>query len=129
MPAVRRRREIPRRSRLAARLGTAQVGTAFVPDADGTGTVLYAAVPGTRFEPQFGPSSRDRHLATGAAEIGTGEIGTGEIGTELAGLRRDVDTIEDLRAAAKIGLGAHTHGAGGGGRSWVRNYCGPIAPQ
>jgi 2-phospho-L-lactate guanylyltransferase len=103
LPAVRP-------AELTAALGAAaRLSTAFVPDTDGTGTTLYAAVPGARFEPQFGPASRDRHLATGAAEIGTGEIGTGEIGTDLAGLRRDVDTIEDLRAAAKIGLGPRTH--------------------
>jgi 2-phospho-L-lactate guanylyltransferase len=68
----------------AALAMAAPLGTAFVPDADGTGTTLYA--------------SRDRHLATGAAEIGI----------DLAGLRRDVDTIEDLRAAARIGLGPRT---------------------
>jgi 2-phospho-L-lactate/phosphoenolpyruvate guanylyltransferase len=72
----------------------ARMPTAFVPDADGTGTTLYAAAPGAQFRPQFGPASRDRHLATGAVEIGAG-----------AGLRRDVDTLDDLRAAAKIGLG------------------------
>jgi 2-phospho-L-lactate/phosphoenolpyruvate guanylyltransferase len=92
----------------AALRAAAGLGTAFVPDTDGTGTTLYAAVPGAQFRPQFGPASRDRHLATGAVEIRTGEIGTGEIGTDLAGLRRDVDTIEDLRAAAKIGLGSRT---------------------
>jgi 2-phospho-L-lactate/phosphoenolpyruvate guanylyltransferase len=92
----------------AALRAAARLGTAFVPDVDGTGTTLYAAVPGARFRPQFGPASRDRHMATGAVEIGTGEIGTGEIGTDLAGLRRDVDTIDDLRAAAKIGLGPRT---------------------
>ncbi len=91
----------------------ARLQTAFVPDADGTGTTLYAAVPGAQFRPQFGPASRERHLATGAVEIGAGEIGAGEIGageigTGLAGLRRDVDTIEDLRAAAKIGLGSRS---------------------
>ena len=52
------------------------------------------------FRPQFGPASRDRHLATGAAEI----VGP----AQLAGLRRDVDTLDDLRAAADIGLGPHT---------------------
>lgn len=82
----------------AALAAAARLGTAFVPDADGTGTTLYAAVPGARFSPQFGPASRDRHLATGAVEIGTG----------LPGLRRDVDTIDDLRDAAKIGLGPRT---------------------
>ena len=82
----------------AALRAAARLGTAFVPDTEGTGTTLYAAVPGTRFSPQFGPASRDRHLATGAVEIGTG----------LPGLRRDVDTIGDLRDAAKIGLGPRT---------------------
>jgi 2-phospho-L-lactate guanylyltransferase len=113
----------------AALTSASRLGTAFVPDADGTGTTLYAAAPRTQFRPQFGPRSRDRHLAGGAAEITTGatttgekvkgkkikaELGTGplrpaDIGTgELAGLRRDVDTIDDLRAAAKIGLGPRT---------------------
>jgi 2-phospho-L-lactate/phosphoenolpyruvate guanylyltransferase len=92
----------------AALAAAARLGSAFVPDTDGTGTTLYAAAPGARFAPRFGPASRDRHLATGAVEIGTGELGTGELGTDLAGLRRDVDTIEDLRAAAKIGLGPRT---------------------
>jgi 2-phospho-L-lactate/phosphoenolpyruvate guanylyltransferase len=82
----------------AALAAATRAGTAFVPDADGTGTTLYAAAPGAQFTPRFGPASRDRHLATGAVEIGTG----------LAGLRRDVDTVEDLRAAAKIGLGPRT---------------------
>jgi 2-phospho-L-lactate/phosphoenolpyruvate guanylyltransferase len=78
----------------------ARLPTAFVPDADGTGTTLYTAAPGAQFRPQFGPASRDRHLASGAHEIGLGESDTA-----LAGLRRDVDTLDDLRAAAKIGLG------------------------
>jgi 2-phospho-L-lactate guanylyltransferase len=92
----------------AALAMAAPLGTAFVPDSDGTGTTLYAAAPGARFRPQFGPASRDRHLATGAAEIGI----------DLAGLRRDVDTIEDLRAAARIGLGPRTQAmVGTGGMS------------
>jgi 2-phospho-L-lactate/phosphoenolpyruvate guanylyltransferase len=78
----------------------ARLPTAFVPDADGTGTTLYTAAPGAQFRPQFGPASRDRHLASGAHEIGLDESDTA-----LAGLRRDVDTLDDLRAAAKIGLG------------------------
>jgi 2-phospho-L-lactate/phosphoenolpyruvate guanylyltransferase len=74
-------------------------GTAFVPDADGTGTTLYAAVPSADFRPHFGPASRHRHLATGAAEI---------VDPGLAGLRRDVDTVDDLRAADALGLGPRT---------------------
>jgi 2-phospho-L-lactate/phosphoenolpyruvate guanylyltransferase len=88
----------------AALAAAARLGAAFVPDADGTGTVLYAAAPGTRFRPQFGPASRDKHLAIGAVEIGTVARET----ARFAGLRRDVDTMEDLRLAADIGLGART---------------------
>jgi 2-phospho-L-lactate/phosphoenolpyruvate guanylyltransferase len=83
---------------LAAALATAGgLGVAFVPDADGTGTTLYAAVPGAMFRPQFGVESRRRHLASGAAEI-----------TGARGLRRDVDTLDDLGQAAEIGLGPRT---------------------
>lgn len=108
----------------AALAAAARVGVAFVPDAAGTGTTLYAVASGAEFWPQFGPASRDRHLAGGAVELGTGELGTGELGTgelstgELIGLRRDVDTIDDLRAAAKIGLGPRTRALVAAG-SWV----------
>jgi 2-phospho-L-lactate guanylyltransferase len=98
----------------AALTAAARLGTAFVPDAEGTGTTLYAAAPGARFRPTFGPASRDRHLAGGAVDITTGEIATGE----LAGLRRDVDTIDDLRVAAQIGLGPRTEALVAAG-SWV----------
>jgi 2-phospho-L-lactate/phosphoenolpyruvate guanylyltransferase len=89
----------------AALAAAARLGAAFVPDADGTGTVLYAAAPGREFRPQFGPASRDRHLHIGAAEIGAAEI---ETAGGLTGLRRDVDTVDDLRRAAEIGLGPRT---------------------
>jgi 2-phospho-L-lactate guanylyltransferase len=78
----------------------AGLGVAFVPDADGTGTALYAAAPGSPFQPRFGRASRRQHLNGGAAEIRTDATGAA-----LAGLRRDVDTVDDLRAAAAIGLG------------------------
>lgn len=89
----------------AALAMAARVGAAFVPDAEGTGTTLYAAPPGARFEPRFGPASRDLHLAAGTVELSPGELG-GDLA--LAGLRRDVDTIDDLQAAAAIGLGPRT---------------------
>jgi 2-phospho-L-lactate guanylyltransferase len=98
----------------AALAAAARLGAAFVPDADGTGTVLYAAAAGVDFRPQFGPGSRDQHLATGAAEIGLAEIAaTAGIDAtaervSLAGLRRDVDTVGDLRRAAELGLGERT---------------------
>jgi 2-phospho-L-lactate guanylyltransferase len=73
---------------------------AFVPDAAGTGTTLFAATPGAEFQPRFGRLSRRRHLADGAAELAAG--------LQLTGLRRDVDTIDDLRLAAAVGLGPRT---------------------
>ena len=75
---------------------------AFVADAAGTGTTLYTAAPGADFRPRFGPGSRDAHRSAGAAEL---------LLPGLDGLRRDVDTIGDLRAAAAIGLGPRTRAA------------------
>ena len=43
--------------------------SAFVADAAGDGTTLYAAAPGVPFEPAFGLASRSRHAAGGAAEL------------------------------------------------------------
>ncbi len=73
--------------------------TAFVADAPGDGTTLYTARPGAGFEPSFGRASRARHAAGGARELALDGID---------GLRRDVDTPEDLYAAATIGLGRNT---------------------
>jgi 2-phospho-L-lactate guanylyltransferase len=72
---------------------------AFVPDADGTGTTLYTATPGADFRPRFGHGSARRHLADGATELQD---------PGLAGLRRDVDTADDLRRAIALGLGPRT---------------------
>ena len=72
---------------------------AFVPDLQGSGTTLYAARPGAGFRPAFGPDSRFRHVTQGAAEL---------LLPGITGLRRDVDTAEDLRDAARLGLGART---------------------
>jgi 2-phospho-L-lactate guanylyltransferase len=73
--------------------------TAFVADAAGDGTTLYTARPGAGFWPAFGIASRARHAASGAIELQLDGID---------GLRRDVDTPEDLAQAAEIGLGPHT---------------------
>jgi 2-phospho-L-lactate/phosphoenolpyruvate guanylyltransferase len=72
---------------------------AFVPDAAGTGTTLYTAGPGEPFCPRFGPASGAVHQARGATRLDIGGI---------AGLRRDVDTVADLKLAAEIGLGPRT---------------------
>jgi 2-phospho-L-lactate/phosphoenolpyruvate guanylyltransferase len=72
---------------------------AFVPDLQGSGTTLYTAAPGAAFRPRFGEGSRRRHADGGAAEL---------LLPGIAGLRRDVDTPEDLRAAERLGLGPRT---------------------
>jgi 2-phospho-L-lactate guanylyltransferase len=76
--------------------------SAFLRDAEGTGTTLYAAAPGASFEPMFGPGSAARHRDAGLAELDLPAV---------PGLRRDVDTIEDLRIAATIGVGPRTAAA------------------
>jgi 2-phospho-L-lactate/phosphoenolpyruvate guanylyltransferase len=80
----------------------AKVPEAFVADAAGTGTTLYTAGPGAAFCPRFGPGSYAAHLSAGAVELQL---------PGLDGLRRDVDTVADLRAAARIGLGPRTSAA------------------
>jgi 2-phospho-L-lactate guanylyltransferase len=72
---------------------------AFVPDLQGSGTTLYTAAPGVAFRPRFGGESRRRHADGGAAEL---------LLPGMKGLRRDVDTPEDLRDAARLGLGPRT---------------------
>jgi 2-phospho-L-lactate guanylyltransferase len=69
---------------------------AFVPDADGTGTTLLAATPGSALQPRFGSGSAARHREV-AFELIAG-----------AGLRHDVDTAQDLISAAELDLGPAT---------------------
>jgi len=69
----------------------------FVADVSRTGTTLLAAGPGTPLLPAFGPGSREAHLRSGARELQTGP-----------GLRRDVDTPDDLREALALGVGPRT---------------------
>ena len=89
---------------LALRAASAAPGrAAFVPDAAGIGTTLYAVPPGGEFRPLFGGASRARHAASGAAELAFD-------GT--TGLRRDVDTPDDLRAALALGAGPRTTALG-----------------
>ncbi|MGC4855774.1 2-phospho-L-lactate guanylyltransferase [Micromonospora sp. DT4] len=70
----------------------------FVADAPGTGTVLLAAPPGVDLDPRFGIGSAVAHEASGALPL------TGH----WPSLRRDVDTVDDLAAAARLGLGPRT---------------------
>lgn len=71
---------------------------AFLPDAEGTGTVLLAARTALGLTPRFGPGSAAAHEAAGAWRL---EL-------PLPGLRRDVDDEESLRAALRLGVGRHT---------------------
>lgn len=72
---------------------------AFVPDAADVGTTLYTARPGVPFSPAFGGDSRAAHRARGARELLLGDSDS---------VRRDVDTLDDLRAALTLGTGPRT---------------------
>jgi 2-phospho-L-lactate guanylyltransferase len=73
---------------------------AFCADAAGTGTTFLLAAPGAGLAPQFGVGSARRHRESGAHPLAG----------HWPGLRRDVDTSEDLRDAGELGLGVHTRG-------------------
>ncbi|MCV2488917.1 2-phospho-L-lactate guanylyltransferase [Geodermatophilus sp. YIM 151500] len=85
---------------LAGALGAAgvvPVRRSFVADAQGTGTTLLAAAGGD-LDPRFGRGSAAAHAASGALALGGG----------WPGLRRDVDSPDDLATAARLGLGPRT---------------------
>ena len=101
LPALRPA-ELSRALRAAAALPSHRA--AFVADEQGVGTTLYAAPPGARFRPMFGGASRRRHAASGASEL---------LLDGIPGLRRDVDTPADLRAAVILGVGTRTMAVAG----------------
>jgi 2-phospho-L-lactate guanylyltransferase len=68
----------------------------FVPDSEGIGTSMLAAVPGVALRPRFGTDSAARH-SSDADRLDAGP-----------GLRQDVDTPGDLNAARALGLGPAT---------------------
>jgi 2-phospho-L-lactate guanylyltransferase len=74
------------------------VGRSHVPDAAGTGTTLLVAPAGSELDPRFGPGSSSAHTRSGAVAIGS----------DLASLRLDVDTTDDLEEALSFGVGAST---------------------
>lgn len=71
----------------------------FVPDAAEVGTTFYGVRPGVPFRPAFGGASRTRHLTGGAKEL---------ILDGISSVRRDVDTVTDLREALALGVGPAT---------------------
>ncbi|HEX6501284.1 MAG TPA: 2-phospho-L-lactate guanylyltransferase [Micromonosporaceae bacterium] len=70
----------------------------FVADLAGTGTTMLAAPAGAVLRPLFGVDSAARHAASGAVPLGGA----------WPGLRRDVDTADDLTAARALGVGRYT---------------------
>ncbi|MEP6649011.1 MAG: 2-phospho-L-lactate guanylyltransferase [Lapillicoccus sp.] len=72
----------------------------FVPDAEGTGTVLLGAREAESVRPRFGSGSADRHEADGHSRL---EL-------ELDRLRRDVDDAASLGEALRLGVGPSTAG-------------------
>jgi 2-phospho-L-lactate guanylyltransferase len=73
-----------------------------VQDRNGTGTTMISALPGVRVRPLFGLRSRDAHLAACHNLSPVPHRST---------LRADVDTLDDLAAAIRIGVGENTDAA------------------
>jgi 2-phospho-L-lactate guanylyltransferase len=81
----------------AALLACGHHRAAFVPDAEGTGTVLLAARSLHDLAPAFGSGSARAHARTST-----------RLDLDLALLRSDVDDDVALRRAVALGVGAHT---------------------
>lgn len=73
--------------------------TTVVADAAGLGTTVYLSATAAEFSPAFGAHSLRAHVQGGAREF---------VEADVPSVRRDVDTIADLRAALELGVGRHT---------------------
>lgn len=83
---------------LAAALGACSAHErAFVPDAEGTGTVLLAARSAMELRPRFGAGSALAHVRHHA-----------RLELDLPSLRSDVDDDRALARAVSLGVGPHT---------------------
>jgi 2-phospho-L-lactate guanylyltransferase len=71
--------------------------TAYVADAQGSGTTMLAARRPRDLDPQFGAGSAGRHEASGCLALAAGP-----------GARQDVDTALDLARCLRLGVGANT---------------------
>lgn len=87
-----------RPAELGGALAASAGARALVADAAGAGTTLLLAAAGGRLDPRFGAGSAARHRTSGAAEL----VGA------WPGLRGDVDTLDDLAAALRAGVGSAT---------------------
>ena len=90
-----------RRPPATGRPRAASPATVFVPDAEGTGTVLLAGLDPAAPRPAFGPGSAAGHARSGARRLDL----------PLPRLRGDVDTRADLAAALALGVGPRTAAA------------------
>lgn len=75
----------------------ANYDSSFTCDSAGTGSTMWARLPGSNAKPRFGVRSRADHRMHGAFEI-----------PGSASAHRDVDTSADLWDAIRIGVGKHT---------------------
>lgn len=73
---------------------------AFVPDANGDGTTILTSHTPELMHAGYGPGSAERHRGYGAQELLAADA-----------LRQDVDTIDDLVTAERLGLGPYTRQA------------------
>lgn len=80
----------------------AALDRAFVPDAEGAGSSLVTARGGVELVEAFGAGSAGRHRALGLVELGVAAD---------SGLRRDVDTPDQLHAVTGAGVGPFTRTA------------------
>jgi 2-phospho-L-lactate/phosphoenolpyruvate guanylyltransferase len=79
---------------------------AFVPDAEGSGTVLLAVADAADLRPAFGAGSAARH-----------DLVATRLDLDLLRLRRDVDVEMSLTAAVALGVGPRTRAVLSGTRS------------
>lgn len=82
-------------------LSTVPDGRAFVADAPGNGTTLLLSDADGTLAARFGANSRYAHERSGATLLSSAG----------RSLRRDVDTVEDLQDAIRLGVGEHTAAA------------------
>lgn len=83
----------------------ASVDRSVVADAEGTGSTLVTAAADVEWRSAFGEGSFARHVGLGCVAL---DIDAGST------LRRDVDTADQLTAAAALGLGSRTAAVLGG---------------
>ncbi|GAB3618647.1 hypothetical protein GCM10027416_32040 [Okibacterium endophyticum] len=77
----------------------AHLTRAMIPDACGAGTVALLARAGASLTPRFGAGSRAAHEGDGHVPLDI---------PPAAAIRRDVDVVDDLAHALRLGVGEHT---------------------